>query len=144
MTQVAEGLLLAALGVLMGVGLSYWAIEFMMAASPVELDGFPIQLNLQVVVFACLVGLSLGLQWTLAPALLYSNPDLGRSLRALSFWMNVRQRRFTDVLLTGQNAVSVLLLIGSGRMLNSFSRLSRLDQGFDPDRFSPTVRSVRI
>lgn len=134
LSQLLEGLLLAAFGVVVGVLLSYWAIEFVLATSPFELRGFPIRLDVQVVAFACLIGLFFGLLLALAPSLLYSNPDLGRSLRASSFWIDLRQRRFTDILLTGQVAVSVLLLISAGLMLNSFVRLTRLDLGFDPDR----------
>jgi predicted permease len=42
--------------------------------------------------------------------------------------------RSRDVLVVGQVAAAVLLLVGAGLLLRTFDRLQRLDLGFSPDR----------
>jgi len=75
-----------------------------------------------------------GMLFGMAPAMVSSKPDLNQALKEAgrcsgeSLW----GRRFRGLLVVGEIALSLILLIGAGLAINSFFRLLRIDPGFDP------------
>ncbi|MFP2932730.1 FtsX-like permease family protein, partial [Pyxidicoccus sp. 3LG] len=71
----------------------------------------------------------------LVPALHASRADLGRSLRAMSGGSGggAHRHRTRSMLIVGETALAVLLLVSAGLLLRSFLHLQRADLGFQPE-----------
>ncbi len=139
----------ALLGVMGGVGgllVCQWAVRLLVFSMPGNLVSgtfFRPQVSLQaneigvdwvVLGFMVLVSLASGLVIGIIPGLLASRPDLNGALKdSARTGTNRGHRRALSLLVAGEIAVSLLLLVGSGLMINSFLRLSRLDLGFDAE-----------
>ena len=139
----------ALLGVMGGVGgllVCQWAIRLLMVSMPSTLvagNFFRPQVSLQpdeigvdwvVLGFMVLVSLGSGLVIGIVPGMLASRPDLNGALKdSARTGTNRGHRRALSLLVAGEIAVSLLLLVGSGLMINSFLRLSRLNLGFDAE-----------
>src|SRR5262249_30433035 len=78
------------------------------------------------------VSMLAGLAFGLAPALSASNPQLAGTLRDEAANLTGSRKRVTlrNVLVSGQVAVSLVLLIGSGLFVRSLQKAQRIDPGF--------------
>jgi putative ABC transport system permease protein len=133
---LTESLLLAgcagALGVLLGWvadrSLAAWAAAQLPAGMPVEIDG-------RVLCFALLLAGLTGILTGLFPALRLAAANLNATLRDEGRGLSGSRTRarLRSVLVVGQVALSLLLLIGAGLLVRSFTRLLRTDPGFAPD-----------
>jgi putative ABC transport system permease protein len=135
MRQVlTEGLLLSLLAGIGGMLLAYWLRHLIVAFSP---DGLPrvreITIDNFVLGFTMLVSLLSGLLFSLAPALRFSNPNLHEAMKPGSRRVAFDLSRFnlSSLLVTAEIALSLVLLLGAGLLLNSFLRLYSVDPGFD-------------
>ncbi len=135
MRQVlTEGLLLSLLAGISGMLLAYWFRHLIVAFSP---DGLPrvreITIDSSVLGFTMLVSLLSGLLFSLAPALRFSNPNLHEAMkpgsRRIAF--NLSRFNLSSLLVMAEIALSLVLLLGAGLLLNSFLRLYRVNPGFD-------------
>src|SRR5262245_27099421 len=87
------------------------------------------------------LGLTLltGLLFGLAPALQFSRPDLNHALKegaavsARGFRFGLR-RGTQSLLVVGEVALALALLVGAGLLIRSLWRLQQIDPGFQPDR----------
>jgi putative ABC transport system permease protein len=69
----------------------------------------------------------------LAPALQASKPDPGNTLKQDGRGLtHAGRNRMRSALIVSEVALSLMLLVGAGLLLNSFWRLLRTDAGFDP------------
>jgi predicted permease len=133
----AESVLLASLGGALGLLGAGAGVEILLAFIPPE--GLPrlheVALGGRVIAFA--VGLSLLVAVTLAsvPGFRHARHDIGSVLReGTSASTATRTRhRARGLLVTGQLALALTLLIGSALMVQSVQRLHRVDLGFDRD-----------
>ena len=95
-----------------------------------------------VLAFTVMVSLGTALLFGLLPALRASRPDLSDTLkeggRAIS--ASLRRNRMRAVLVAGEMAVALMLLIGAGLLIQSFIQLEHVTPGFEPDR----ILSMRI
>jgi putative ABC transport system permease protein len=132
---LAESLSLAALGGAVGILLANWGLSWLVTSSADSLPGFrPIRLDLQVLAFTLGISLLTGVAFGLMPALQISRPDLNSILRD-SGWGTTgggSRHRVRSVLVAGQMALSIVLLIGAGLLIESFLRLQSVNPGFDP------------
>jgi putative ABC transport system permease protein len=136
---LTESLLLALGGGLLGVACAYWgvrALVWLIAASGngrllpanVGLDG-------RVLAFTAALTLLTGVLFGALPALHASRPDLGSVLKeGRGSGPGVARRRFRDALVVWEVALSMVLLIGAGLLLQSALALQRADPGFRPER----------
>ena len=126
---LGESLVLAAAGAALGGLLAVWSIPLIMRSSPA-----PIRLDLPVLAFTLAVSAAAGVIFGLAPALLVSRPDLNGILRESDSRSigSARRHRARSFLAAGQTALSIVLLIGAGLLVESFRSLQRVDPGFDP------------
>jgi putative ABC transport system permease protein len=131
---LTESLLLAFLGGSLGLLLSRWCVQALVALSPANLiDAGQVGVNLPVLAFTLAVSLLTGIVFGLVPALEASRVKLSDTLKESSRGNagSSRGRRMRDVLVVAEVGLALVLLVGAGLMARSFLRLSAVDPGFD-------------
>ncbi len=131
---LTESLLLALLGGALGLLLSRWCVEALIALSPANLIGDgQVGVDLPVLAFTLGVSLLTGIVFGLVPALEASRVNLGESLKETSRGNagSSRGRRLRDALVVAEVGLALVLLVGAGLMVRSFLRLQAVDPGFD-------------
>ena len=132
---LTESCVLATIGGLAGIGVTYVAIRALVAASPVTLPTF-VQpgVNWSVLLFTMATALGCGLLLGLAPVLHLRGGKIADALKdasrgsssARSHWMRMG-------LVVTQVSAAVVLLVGAGLMIRSVYKLTAIDPGFDRD-----------
>src|SRR6185436_14648941 len=130
-----ESLMLAIGGGVVGLVLAFWAVGFVVSLSA---DTIPrvreISIDPRVAAFTLLVSVVTGVLFGLAPALQVSKPDLTDALKESGrTTAGARRNRLRSLLVVTEVALSLVLLIGAGLMIKSFSKLNDVDPGFNPD-----------
>jgi predicted permease len=135
---LTESLLPAVAGGLLGVGLVAQATRMLGSINlPI---GVPLQFDLaldyRVLGFAVLVSACTTLVFGLAPALQASRPNLVPSLKraAASSGRAYRKLGLRNLLIVGQIASSLILLVGAGIAIRTLQGAASLDIGFDTER----------
>ena len=132
---LTESILLALLAGILGVGLGWIATRALVTWGASQLPpGLPIAIDLRVLLFTLLVSLVTGVIFGTVPALQLSRVDLNTTLRDEGRGTSGGHARAhtTSLLVVGQVALSLLLLIGAGLLLHSFRQLLSVDPGFEP------------
>jgi macrolide transport system ATP-binding/permease protein len=131
-----ESLALSLLGGLLGVVFAYGGIRFLQRITvptdlPVVID---VQLDHRVLVFSFLAALLSALFFGLAPALQTTRPELVPALKAANQGSG-RRRRTTgrNLLVVGQVALSMALLVAAGMLVDAVGKTLSLDPGFRTD-----------
>lgn len=132
---LTESMLLALVGCAVGVLLAWRGLDLIVALAPGELNNLA-GVRLAPVVLAWSLGISVvtGLVFGIAPALLATEHTIGESLKSATRTASgsARARRVRGTLVVGEIALSVVLLVGAGLLVRSFSALEHVDPGFDP------------
>ncbi len=137
LTQLmTESVVLALAGGTAGVLLALWMVAALLRFSPADLTvAGDVTIDTTVLLFGLATSTVTGLLFGLAPARQLSalnvNEDLKQSARGAS---SARQRRVRAVLVAGEIALSLVLLIAAGLTVRSFVQLQRVPPGFEPDR----------
>jgi putative ABC transport system permease protein len=128
---LTESVLLAAFGAALGILLALWGTSFIAAHLP---DGIPrlheVRVDAPVLGFTIAVSLLTGLLFGLAPALQASRPDLTEGLKEGDRGSSGSRQRLRSVLVVGEIALTVTLLMGAGLLIQSFRRALQVDPGF--------------
>ena len=129
---LVEGILLSGLGGVVGLALAQGAIRLLLSHGPATLPRLQeVGMDGSVLVFALGVMALSGLAFGSIP-LLRREPSIVGTLRATSGATADRVRvRGRSLLVAGQMALAVVLLVGSGLMVRSFLHLRAVDPGFD-------------
>jgi predicted permease len=130
---VAESLVLALLGGLLGIGLAHGGLELLKSAGPGDLPRLhEVHLDAGVLLFALAISLLTGIALGLLPLTRLWRVNLVGALKegARSFSGGRARNRTRHVLVVGQLALALVLLVGSGLMIRSFVSLSRVNPGF--------------
>jgi putative ABC transport system permease protein len=132
---VMEGLLVALLGLGAGVLISVWALAVLRpwVLTYVHVVG-GIGLDLRVLAFAAVIALATGAAFGLLPALQAWRMDLSTALKgdAAQATTSVRTRHIHRLLVVGQMALALILLVGAGLAVRTFANLLRINPGFSP------------
>src|SRR5262245_13850332 len=134
---LTESLLLSIAGAGLGLVISRWAslsLAQMIYRGPV---GLKLYLSPDVRVFGFLASLAIGtaILFGLAPALRSTRVDLAPALKGLRRGSGgLSRQRAGRMLVVGQVALSLLLLVGAGLLVRSFQNLHAQDIGFVPER----------
>ena len=130
--MLAESLLLAAAGAVLGLLGAAWALEAVRALPPgMVARADEIGIDARVMAFALAVTLFTTLVFGLAPALHASRDGLYDALKHTARTGASRaQRRLRDGLVVAQVALAVVLLCGAGLLVRSLVRLQGVDVGF--------------
>jgi len=134
---VTEGLLLAILGGAAGIGLAYGALRMIVTASPSSLPRMnEVAIDRGILLFALLVSAATGLFFGLAPLAQLARGALNDSLKPTSrrTAATIEANRIRAVLVIGELALALVLLVGSGLMLRAFWKLQQVDIGIRPAR----------
>jgi predicted permease len=147
---LAESVLLSLAGGILGVLLAVWSLRAIPLIASFDLPrAAEIHPDGTVLGFAAALSLVTAALFGLAPALAASRPDLMRVLRAsgeaassgaprgVLAGLNTR-----GLLLVGQIALSIVLLIGAALLIESVSRLRGVHLGFNPAHLLTTQLSL--
>ena len=130
-----ESVLLSVLGALAGVALAEVGLRTLpfIAEANLPLDD-GVSLNRQVLAFTVLVALATGVLTGLYPAFVAARPSPGDVLKdgGRGVAGGRSQQRVRGLLLAGQVALSLMLLVGAALLVSSFTRLQRQEPGFNP------------
>jgi putative ABC transport system permease protein len=132
--MLAESLLIAALGAVLGFGLAEAGIKALLALAPENLPRMDsVSADPIVLVFTMVAGIVAAAVFGIIPALRASRPDLADILRSTGRTGGLaRGRRLRNAVVTAEVALSFVLLVGCGLMLRSFIALQHVDPGYDP------------
>ncbi|HKS08485.1 MAG TPA: ABC transporter permease [Pyrinomonadaceae bacterium] len=131
---LTESLLLSLAGGVLGLLLASWGIKLLVAYGPADVPRLhEVSLDRYVLFFTFLVSMLTGVLFGLVPALQASRPDPGNTLKQDGRGLSHGGRnRVRSALIVSEVALSLMLLVGAGLLINSFWRLLRTDAGFDP------------
>lgn len=134
---LAESLVLAGTGALVGVLFAHWLVRWVAAAAP---TGIPrlgdADLDAGVVLFAAVLALAAAAALAL---LAHSHQSAGTGTFSTlteggrSATVGRERQRVRGALIVGQVGLALALLVGAGLLLESFQRLRSVDPGVKPD-----------
>ena len=131
---LTESLLLSLLGAVLGVLVAHWGTSFIAKQLP---DGIPriteAGVDLRVLMFTLAVSVLTGLLFGLVPALQASKLNLTDALKEGDRGSSGGRQRFRSLLVIGQVALTLTLLVGAGLLIQSFRRVMQVDPGFNSD-----------
>ncbi len=126
--MLAESVLLSAAGGALGALFAAWSVAWIRVLGPNSVPRVDaIAVDGRVLGFTAGVSVLCGVLFGLAPALRASRSDLHTAMKRAA-----RADRLRRLLVVGELALSVVLLIGAGLLVRSFARLLDVRPGFDP------------
>src|SRR5262245_9777307 len=132
---LTESVLLAVAGGALGVALSQWGVDLILAISP---DRIPraaeIKLDRSVLSFTAVVSILTGVIFGLAPALQSIKVQLHDALKESGRGLVTGRQWTRSVLVVVETALTLVLLVGAGLLIRSFYQLHQVNPGFVYDR----------
>jgi putative ABC transport system permease protein len=133
---LTESVLLAMLGGILGLAIAYLGLLLLGSFIPENISqASEISLDLKVLGFTLGVSLLTGLIFGLAPAIQALRMNQSETLKegGRDSVTGRSGKRLRGLLVTAEVAVSLVLLIAAGLLINSFLRLRNIDPGFKVD-----------
>jgi putative ABC transport system permease protein len=130
---LTESLALAAFGGLAGVILAQWAVDLLLAISPVDRSTLgEVGLNYPVLAFAAALSVFTAVVCGLVPALEGAHSDVHAGLKegAREAGVGRRSRRLRQAFVVSEVALALVLLVGAGLLIRSFANLRGISPGF--------------
>jgi len=128
-----ESLLLALFGGALGFLLSVGALRLLLTAIPINLPFWMnFSVDLRVLGFTLGITLLTGLIFGIVPALQTSRVDLNDTLKEGARGSSGSGGRVRSLLVVAEIAMSLVLLVGAGLMIESFLRLRHVNIGLNP------------
>jgi len=131
---LTESLTLALAGGVGGALLARWGVKLLVALSANYLPrADEVRVNAPVFGFTLAIALLTGLLFGLAPALDAARLNLTEALKegGSGAGAGARRHRTLNLLVVGEVALAMVLLVGAGLLVNSFVRLQQVSPGFD-------------
>jgi putative ABC transport system permease protein len=128
-----ESAMLGIAGGALGILFARWAIDLASAQIANLPRAAEIRVDASVLIFSAAVSLLTGVLFGLAPALQSSRVNLVDALKGASRSAASGASRTGRVLVIGEVALTLMLLVASGLLLQSFLSLLRVPLGFQPD-----------
>lgn len=129
-----ESLLLAFLGALAGWPMAVWGLKALLSIAPSDLPRLTaVTIDNRALLFTLAITLLTGLFFGLAPALQLANTNSNQTLKDGGSEGNrgAAGRSIGNLLITGEVALAVVLLIAGGLLLRTIWRLNQIDPGFN-------------
>jgi putative ABC transport system permease protein len=127
---LTESLVLACCGGALGLLLAYWGVQALVAIAPQSIPRLEeVQLDPRVAAFAIAISAAVGVLFGIFPALQGARMDPGQALKDGGRTGTARTGT-QKLLVVGEVALALMLLIGAGLMLTSFARLRAVNPGF--------------
>ncbi len=141
---LVESVMLGIMGGVLGVVFAYAGVHFLVAIGPSNLPRLnEISIDARTLAFTFALSVLSGLLFGLLPALKYAGSRSGSALQSVGRTITVSRERHRarNLLVVGQVAMALVLLMSAGLMIRTFVALQRVDPGFaDPQR----LQTVRI
>jgi predicted permease len=141
---LVESVLLGLMGGAIGVGIAFAGVRFLVAAGPENLPRLSeISIDVRTLGFALVLSVLSGLLFGLIPALKYAGKRSALALRSTGRTTSASRERHRarNLLVIGQMAMAVVLLVSAGLMIRTFETLRRVDPGFTD---APRLQLIRI
>ena len=131
---LTESLLLAVLGGALGLLLGLWAVDLLIALTGAPFYHNEIGLNPSIFCYALALSAAAALVFGLTPALLASRVSLNQALKegVAAVTGGTQRNRLRNLLVVGQLAIAVPLLISSGLISRNLQSLKSAELGFNP------------
>jgi putative ABC transport system permease protein len=130
---LAEAIVIAAFGTIIGVGLAYLGIRQLLWIAPENLPRLnAVGIDWQVLAFSVLAGLLSAMVFGIVPAVRTAKPNLMETLRAAGRSAALGAASLRNAVVVMEVALAFVLLIGSGLMFRTFVNIQRMDLGFEP------------
>jgi putative ABC transport system permease protein len=127
-----EGLVLATAGAALGWALSRLMPPLLLSLWPQQLTPEMLQISPVVMAFAAGLALCTTLGISVAPALLGPGGGLALRIESASVTGSRGARGARELLVAGQIALTLVLLVSAGLLVRSLAQLQRVAPGFDP------------
>jgi putative ABC transport system permease protein len=132
---LTESAIVGLLGGILGLLVAYLSVPLLVSVMPVAIPrADEIRIDRSILGFTLGLGLLTGLVFGAVPALRSSWRGVPRSIRVDDRASSASLGPVGSVLVVGEIAVAVLLVIGAGLLIRSFAQLLRVDPGFRSDR----------
>ena len=132
---LTESVLLALLGGGLGLAIAGWGVNAILAISPGRIPrAGEIGLNGGVLAFTAAVSVITGVAFGLIPAWQAGAVSLQNTLNESGRGLVAGRHRARSILVVGQIALTMTLLVGAGLLIRSFYLLQQVDPGFAYDR----------
>ena len=114
-----ESVVLAGIGAVCGIGLAYWAIGVVRQVAPASIPRLQqVSMDTSVLLYTLSVSALSGVIFGFLPALQSVRPP------------RLSRARIGNIIIVGEIALCLMLLVGAGLLLKSLSRLQHVDAGF--------------
>jgi putative ABC transport system permease protein len=146
---MTESVVLGLTGGILGLALAWIGIRLLVPMLPADIPTVMqgnIGMDLNVLLFTFAAAALAGLLFGIAPAIRAARPDLNVELKEGSRGsVGKGRQRLRSGLVIGEVALSLVLLIGAGLMIQSLGQLQKVDKGFKPENvFTARVQLPRI
>lgn len=160
---LTESVLLAVTGGVLGLGLGFLGVRWLLAISPAGLprigeDGAAVGVDWRVLVFTLAVSCATGILFGLFPAFSVSRTDLNSTLKESSnrSGTSFRQGKTRALLVVTEVALALVLLVSAALLIRTFVALHGVNMGFDShnvltmemslngDKFSKTAAVAQL
>ncbi|HLY61600.1 MAG TPA: ABC transporter permease [Terriglobia bacterium] len=131
---LVESMVLGGIGTMAGLALAQAGIRILTSLAPQQESGVNIQADPYVLIFAIIAGLLSAIFFGIAPAWQASGPSHFEALKegGRSGTAGTSQQRLRSLLVAGEVAMALVLLVGAGLFLKSLARIQQVVPGFDP------------
>ncbi|HKB64564.1 MAG TPA: ABC transporter permease [Pyrinomonadaceae bacterium] len=131
---LTESVILSLVGGALGLVLAVWWSDLLVALGKQNIPrALQVGLDWRVLGFTLLVSVLTGVVFGLVPAIHSSKTELSESLKegGRTGSEGARRNRIRGVLVVGELAIAVVLLVGAGLLIQSLWRLRNVSPGFD-------------
>ncbi|MGA2592788.1 MAG: ABC transporter permease, partial [Bryobacteraceae bacterium] len=135
---LTESVLLSMVGGVVGLAIGALGVRALLAVNPGNIprigpDGSAVALDWTVMGFTLLLSLATGVLFGLVPAMQAARADLNITLKETGArgGSGMRQNKMRGALVTAEMALAIVLLIGAGLLIRTFSALHHVAPGFD-------------
>jgi putative ABC transport system permease protein len=142
---MTESFVLCGVGGVLGLAVALGAIQLLRAAGPADLPRLSsVSIDTNVFLFGAACVLVVALLVGFAPAVRVSRGDLSAMINTggRSAGLARGRNRVFGALVVAEIALAVVLVIGAGLLVRSYSELASADPGFDPRRMVTLVLNV--
>src|SRR5579859_7897064 len=141
---LVESLILGLTGGVLGVVVAYNGVRFLVALGPANLPRLSeISVDDRTLGFTLLLSLASSLLFGLIPALKYAGPRTALALKSIGRTTSTSRERHRarNLLVIGQVALALVLLVSAGLMIRTFQALRTVEPGFAD---APHLQLMRI
>jgi putative ABC transport system permease protein len=130
---IAESGLIALVSLALAVGLTEWWLDAVVAFAPPDIPRLhEVRLDARVVLFAASVAFIVTMVAGVLPALRGTRLSLAPVLREGTAGSGQRRLVLRRVIVVGELAIAVMLLVSAGLLIRTFNSLRSVDVGFEP------------